>query len=72
MSERRPDELSGDSPVARHGTNAANPPVTGHPGIDSALSRVDLSGDVHEHHEQLAQALDTVRRTLNDVQQPRP
>jgi len=46
---------------------ALPPPVpqTGHHDIDRALAALDLSGDVAEHPQRIAAALDAVTRTLS-------
>ncbi len=40
------------------------PPQTGHHDIDRALAALDLTGDVAEHPQRIAAALDAVSRAL--------
>lgn len=42
------------------------PPVTGHPDIDAALTSVQLGDDVHTHHAAIAEALDAIQQALNE------
>ncbi|HVK43613.1 MAG TPA: hypothetical protein VM429_01780 [Micropruina sp.] len=41
------------------------PPVTGHPAIDSALADLDLSGPVGEHADGFQQVHAVLQRVLN-------
>ncbi len=42
------------------------PPATGVPELDEALTKVDLTGPVSEHPEQLAAAVDALQQALRD------
>lgn len=46
----------------------AVPPVTGHPAIDEALTRLDLSGPVADH----ATAIQRAHQVLQEVLNPTP
>lgn len=48
----------------------ASLPVTGHAGIDAALSGLELGSDVHRHPEEIALALEAVAAALNPGRQP--
>ena len=49
-------------------TTSAEPPVTGHPAIDEAMGRLDLSGPVAEHADEIQR----VHQVLQDVLNPAP
>lgn len=42
------------------------PPKTGVPELDEALAKVDLTGPVSEHPEQLAAVVDALQQALRD------
>lgn len=42
------------------------PPTTGVPAIDEALAALDLSGDVSEHPQAIAQVTDVLQAALRD------
>lgn len=46
-------------------------PVTGNPSIDAALAALNMSDDVHTHHDEIASVLDVVQQALNPTEQPR-
>ncbi|MFT4295976.1 MAG: hypothetical protein QM582_11260 [Micropruina sp.] len=46
------------------------PPVTGHPAIDEALARLDLSGPVAGHAAEIQQAHQVLQEVLNPSPQP--
>ena len=66
MTEPISDENT--EPTADAGVPA--PPVTGHNGIDAALASLELGENVHEHPEQIADALDAITHALNPTPQP--